>query len=407
MIKKQSRKKLLILLIGFLFVFTFSIQQIPNNNKQFQNLNFLSGEQLNNPVLNFFGFNTAAEQETNKPRVEILPGGHSIGVTLQTKGVLVVGYAPIMNEQGNESYPAKDSGIEVGDIILSINQTKALNDFQVAQEIDKCCKSNNKIVLEIKHKGQILQKTIKPVFCQETQRYRVGLYIRDEAAGVGTLTFIDPASRTFGALGHVITDIDTNDQIELSAGKIVESTIYAIEKGKRGDPGEKIGTFMLESSFSGQITKNTGSGVFGSCAGKINNPYFPNPIPVGWKNEIETGPAKIYTVIKDNTIQEFDIRIEKIMHYRNDNKNMIIRVIDEELLEKTGGIVQGMSGSPIIQNGKIVGAITHVFVNDSSRGYGVFIEKMLDESGIISKAATAQQGGFLFEILKMQIVYYI
>lgn len=398
--KKQSIK---FLLIGFLFVFTFSIQQsgnyddmkwqLPKNNDSTNETQLSSI----NPVYSFWGF-LKPEKEVNNPKIEVIPGGHSIGVTLQTKGVLVVGYAPITSEQGKEVFPAKESGIEVGDIILKINDTKALNDLQVAQEIDKKCKENQKISVEVKHKGQITQKTIQPVFCSETQRYRIGLYIRDEAAGVGTLTFIEPKGKTFGALGHVITDIDTNDQIELSEGKIVESTIYAIEKGKRGDPGEKIGTFMLESSFLGKIEKNCSSGIFGTFNGKVLNPFFNSPIPIAWKSEIESGPAKIYTVIKDNTIEEFDIRIEKIMQYRNDNKNMIVRVTDPKLLELTGGIVQGMSGSPIVQNGKIVGAITHVFVNDSTRGYGVFIERMLYESGIISKAATAQEGGFLFAL---------
>jgi len=397
MIKKQSVKTGKILFIVFLFVFTFSIQQSYFSTQK-------SAIQLKKyyPVYNFFGL-FSMDEDVNKPIIQILPGGHSIGVTLQTKGVLVVGYAPIIDSEGKENFPAKESGIEVGDTILQINGIKAVNDFQVAQEIDKKCKENQKISLQIKHKGQIIQKTIQPVYCAETKRFRIGLYIRDEAAGVGTLTFIDPKTKTFGALGHVITDIDTNDQIELSDGKIMESTICGIEKGKRGDPGEKIGTFMLNSSFSGKIEKNSSSGIFGVWDGKMENPYFQAAIPIAWKSEIETGPAKIYTVIKDNQIQEYEIRIEKVMTYRNDNKNMVIRVTDPELLEKTGGIVQGMSGSPIIQNGKIIGAITHVFVNDASRGYGVFIEKMLSDSGVIHKAATAQTGGFLLSVVGMKI----
>jgi len=392
-IKKKSKK---LLLIGFLFVFTFSIQQTIfsiNKTGRLEKSTCSTTVKADN-VYNFFGLFTSAEQNSNKPVLMVVPGGHSIGVTLQTKGVLVVGYSPIINEAGKEIYPAKDSGIEVGDIILEINGVKALNDLQVAKEIDQKCKENKTIVLGIKHRGQVTRKTIKPVFCSETSRYRVGLFIRDEAAGVGTLTFIEPETGIFGALGHVITDTDTNNQIELSSGKIVESSIYAIDKGKKGDPGEKIGTFMLESSFSGQIEQNKSSGIFGKCEGNISNPFYSSAVPVAWKSDVVTGDAKIYTVINNNTIQEFDIKIEKILHYRNDNKNMIIKITDPELLDKTGGIVQGMSGSPIIQNGKIVGAVTHVFVNDATRGYGVFIEKMIDESGILSKAATAQEGGF-------------
>ncbi|NLI93563.1 MAG: SpoIVB peptidase [Peptococcaceae bacterium] len=398
MIKKQSNK---ILLIGLLFVFTFSIQQTAtknNNPWQLPESKFFSNQiqiNHNSPVLNFFDF-LSSDKDVNKPNIELIPGGHSIGVTLQTKGVLVVGYAPIINQQGKEVFPAKQSGIEIGDTILKINSTQVVNDFQVAEEIDKKCKEKQTITLEIKRKEQILQKKIDPVYCSETKRYRVGLFIRDEASGVGTLSFIDPKTKTFGALGHVITDMDTNDQIELSEGKIMESTIYGIEKGKRGDPGEKIGTFLSQSSFSGKIEKNSGSGIFGTWEGKIENPFFKSPVPVAWKSEVQTGPAKIYTVIKDNQIQEFEIRIEKLMPYRNDNKDMIIRVTDPVLLEQTGGIIQGMSGSPIIQNGKIVGAVTHVFVNDASRGYGIFIEKMLNDSGVIHKAAAALKGGIFF-----------
>ena len=143
----------------------------------------------------------------------------------------------------------------------------------------------------------------------------------------------------------------------------------------------------------GRITNNSSSGIFGFFDKQINNPFFTGPIPIAWKNEIKTGKAKIYTVIKDNKIQEFEVNIEKIMPYRNDNKNMIIKITDPKLLEVTGGIVQGMSGSPIVQNGKLVGAITHVFVNDSTRGYGIFIEKMIEESGIINQE-TASKGSF-------------
>jgi stage IV sporulation protein B len=381
----NKRLTRIIFRIGILLVFALSIQQIAGFYQKTETSRFY-------PVTNYLDFFSAGKEVT-KVRPSVVPGGQSIGVTLQTKGVLVVGYAPITNKEGKQSYPAKDSGIEIGDIIFKINGITAINDFQVAQEIDKKCKENQTIVLEIKHKGKVLEKRIQPVFCSETQRYRIGLFIRDEAAGVGTLTFSEPNTKIFGALGHVITDIDTNDQIELSDGKIVESTIYSIEKGQKGDPGEKIGTFMVQSNFSGKITKNSASGIFGIYEGELRNPYFSTMVPIAWKSEVEVGPAKIYTVLKDNTIEEFDIKIEKIMQYRTDNKNMIIRITDPELLEKTGGIVQGMSGSPIIQNGKIVGAVTHVFVNDSTRGYGIFIEKMIDESGITSKAAAARKGG--------------
>jgi len=392
--KKKSFK--LLLFIGFLFAITFSFQQTAKENILNQNasaINILMNRtQINNSVYSFLGF-ASSKKEISKPNIHVIPGGHSIGVTLQTKGVLVVGYAPIINEEGKEVFPAKEAGIAVGDTIISINGKKAISDFQVAQEINKSCQENKKIVVGIQRKKEILEKTIEPIYCSETRRFRIGLYIRDEAAGVGTLTFIEPQTKIFGALGHVITDVDTNKEIEVKDGKIIESTIYGIEKGKKGDPGEKIGSFLLESSFLGRITNNSSSGIFGFFDKQISNPFFTEPIPIAWKHEIQTGKATIYTVIKDNKIQKFEVNIEKIMPYRNDNKNMIIKITDPELLEITGGIVQGMSGSPIVQNGKLVGAVTHVFVNDSTRGYGIFIERMLEESGLLN-LETALKGSF-------------
>lgn len=392
----KTYRKILILL-PILFVFTFSIYVTIENHEQDSFTNHRYSQKISSDS-GLYGI-FATSKGTQNGKLEVIPGGHSIGVTLQTKGVLVVGYAPVITEEQKEAYPAKEAGIEIGDVILNINGIKAENDLQVAKEIDQSCANNQEISIGIKQNGKIIEKKIRPVYCKEMNRYRVGLYIRDEAAGVGTLTFLDPKSNKYGALGHVITDVDTNDQIELSNGKIVESSIYAIEKGKRGDPGEKIGTFLSDSTFTGSIETNSSSGIFGKVEGRLSNPFFQNPIPIGWKSEIETGPAKIYTVLKDNQIQEFDIRIEKVMLYRNDNKNMILRVTDSLLLEKTGGIVQGMSGSPIIQNGKIIGAVTHVFVNDSSRGYGVFIEKMLDESGLLNQSETALIGGSFYYIV--------
>ncbi|MBC2722380.1 SpoIVB peptidase [Desulfosporosinus sp.] len=330
----------------------------------------------------------SAEVEVMNP-MKLIPGGQSIGVTLQTKGVMVVGQAPVVDKNGKDSFPAKEAGIQVGDILLKIENQEVKTDQEVSNAINLAGKQKGSANVLFKHEDQIVEKTVHPIFCVETGRYRIGLFVRDEAAGVGTLSFLDPVSKLYGALGHVITDADTNQKIEVYNGKIIGSTIYAIEKGKRGHPGEKIGSFIPNSAFSGTIERNTMTGIFGRMSGQIENPYFKEAIPVGWESDIKVGPAKIYTVIQGEKIEEFDVNIDRVMHNRTDSKNMIVRVTDPRLLEVTGGIIQGMSGSPIVQNGKLIGAVTHVFVNDSQRGYGVFIQNMLNDSNQLTKKEAA------------------
>jgi stage IV sporulation protein B len=330
----------------------------------------------------------SGEVEVMNP-MKLIPGGQSIGVTLQTKGVMVVGQAPVVDKTGRKVFPAKDAGIEVGDILLKINNQEVRTDQEVSNAVHLAGEQKGNANVIYKHQDQILEKIIKPIFCVETGRYRMGLFVRDEAAGVGTLSFLDPVSKQYGALGHVITDADTNQKIEVFNGKIIASTIYAIEKGKRGHPGEKIGSFVTNSAFSGTIEKNTMTGIFGTMSGQVVNPYYQEAIPVGWESEVKVGPAKIYTVIQGEKIEEFEVNIDRVMHNRTDSKNMIVRVTDPRLLEVTGGIIQGMSGSPIIHDGKIIGAVTHVFVNDSQRGYGVFIQNMINESSQLVKNKAA------------------
>jgi len=331
---------------------------------------------------------SSGEVEVMKP-MSLIPGGQSIGVTLKTKGVMVVGQAGVVDKAGKKVFPAKDAGIEVGDILLKINNKEVTTDQDVSNEVHLAGEKNLNATVLYKHQDQVIEKDVKPVFCVETGRYRMGLFVRDEAAGVGTLSFLDPVSKEYGALGHVITDADTNQKIEVSNGKIIASTIYAIEKGKRGQPGEKVGSFVMNSAFNGTIEKNTLTGIFGKMSGQVTNPYFKEAIPVGWESEVKVGPAKIYTVIQGEKIEEFEVNIDRVMHNRADSKNMIVRVTDPRLLEITGGIIQGMSGSPIVQNGKIIGAVTHVFVNDSQRGYGVFIQNMIKESSELANNEAA------------------
>ncbi len=323
------------------------------------------------------------------PEMSLIPGGQSIGVTLQAKGVMVVGQAPVVGQDKKKHDPAKEAGIEIGDILLKINDKDVKTDQDVASAVHQAGQKQEKVKVLLKHRGELAEKVLNSVYCPETERFRIGLYVRDAAAGVGTLTFFDPISKQYGALGHVINDVDTNQRIEVSMGQVVASNIHSIEKGRRGHPGEKVGSFVTNSSFKGTIERNTSTGIFGSLDGDIRQPYFTRPIPVGWQSDVQQGPAKIYTVIQGEQIEEFEVMIERVMPNRTDSKNMVIRITDPRLIQATGGIVQGMSGSPIVQNGKLVGAVTHVFVNDSLRGYAVFIQNMLQDSGLISKHEAA------------------
>jgi stage IV sporulation protein B len=282
--------------------------------------------------------------------------------------------------------PAKDAGIVIGDIIISINGIAVQSDAQVAEIIDESGKTNHNIDILLKRNEEQQNISLSPVLCQDTKRYRIGLFVRDSAAGVGTLSFYDPNSRIYGALGHIITDSDTNQPINCEQGKIVLATVSGIQHGKRGHPGEKIGVFIEEDQLLGNIKKNTPFGIYGELNAKLPNDKYSESIPVASMNQIQIGPAEMLTVIDGQTIDKFTIEIQKInLQESPDSKGLVIKVTDQRLIEKTGGIVQGMSGSPIIQNGKLVGAVTHVFVHDPTSGYGCFLDWMLMESGIIPK----------------------
>ncbi|MDA8211672.1 MAG: SpoIVB peptidase [Clostridia bacterium] len=320
------------------------------------------------------------------PQLKVIPGGHSIGVMLSSPGVMVVGYAPLMDEQNQKHYPAKDAGIEIGDVVLSINGQKIDNEHDMAVSIEKFGRKGDSVTVEIRRNGQNRKIQVKPRYCNDSASYRVGLYVRDSAAGVGTLTFIDPGSHKFGALGHIITDADTNQPIDVGKGRIIRANIQQIQKGRKGQPGEKVGVFIEDSGFSGKITQNTQVGIFGKTTSEIANPLYPEPIPVATGAQLRLGEAEILTVVNGEKIERYKVVIRKLLPPgRPDGKGMIIEITDDRLINKTGGIIQGMSGSPIIQNGRLVGAVTHVFINNPRMGYGVLIEKMLLETGILEE----------------------
>ncbi|HHV78932.1 MAG TPA: SpoIVB peptidase [Firmicutes bacterium] len=318
------------------------------------------------------------------PRLRLIPGGHSIGVLLRSKGVIVTGLSPVVNPVGQAKYPAKEAGIRQGDVILTVNGENVKSESHMAMAVNEAGKSGR--IVEITAKsidGRIYTTFAKPEFCVETRRYRIGLWVRDGAAGVGTLTFLDPQAMRYAALGHIITDADTGRPLEVSDGEIVRATVTAVESGRSGRPGEKIGVFVQDEDALGSIDMNSRYGISGTLYRMLENPFYPEPLPIAMGHEVHVGPAEIITVVEEQRMEKFCAEIIKVAGSSDiDGKNLVIKITDPRLLKKTGGIIQGMSGSPIIQEGKLVGAVTHVFVNDPTKGYGVFIENMILESGI-------------------------
>lgn len=315
------------------------------------------------------------------PKLKIIPGGHSIGVKLNTKGVLVVGLEEIVGEDKQRYNPGQQAGLKIGDSIIEIEGEKVKNAEHVIQIINRY--KDKDLNIKVRRNNHLMNFKIKPVKSVLYNDYKIGLWVKDKTAGVGTLTFYEPNSKIFGALGHAISDIESGQILSVGNGEIVKSKVVSIKQGKRGKAGEIRGIFLETTEPLGVLEKNTKYGIYGRMYKEPEKSKYNKPLDIGLQHEIKLGKAKILTTIDDNEIREYDIEIEKINRQKKmSNKSMVIRITDKELLEKTGGIVQGMSGSPIIQNGKIIGAITHVFVNDPTKGYGIFIEWMLKESGI-------------------------
>ncbi|WP_087941758.1 SpoIVB peptidase [Bacillus kwashiorkori] len=314
--------------------------------------------------------------------LRVIPGGQSIGVKINTKGVLVVGHHQVDTTSGKIS-PGEKAGIKVGDLITEINGKPILSMGEVTPFVQQAGSSGKPLKLVIKRNEETIKTELSPEKDKNEDKYKLGLYIRDSAAGIGTLTFYEPNSKNYGALGHVISDMDTKMPIVVKDGYIVPSTVTSINKGSNGVPGEKLARFLPERSIVGNIRANNQFGIFGQLNKNIKNGIADKPIPVALSHEVKKGPAKILTVVDDDKVEAFDIEIvNSIPQKFPATKGMVIKITDPRLLERTGGIVQGMSGSPIIQNGKLIGAVTHVFVNDPTSGYGVHIEWMLREANI-------------------------
>lgn len=298
---------------------------------------------------------------TNK----VILGGQNLGIEVNSNGVLVVGFYKV----GNAS-PGALAGLKIGDRIIGIDDTviNDITDLSFSSSV-----LNDKIKITYIRNGNKETTDLK-LYKDSSGVYKTGLYVKDSIIGIGTLTFIDPKTNMYGALGHEIIEKTTGQKFEIASGKIFKSEITSITKSERNNPGEKNATYNA-SEIYGTITKNGVNGIFGNYIGQINRS---NLIDVADASEIELGQATIRTVISGTEVKEYEIEILKI-YPNNETKNILFKVVDEELISKTGGIVQGMSGSPIIQNNKIVGAVTHVISDDATKGFGIFITTMLKE----------------------------
>ncbi|SET03962.1 stage IV sporulation protein B [[Clostridium] polysaccharolyticum] len=303
----------------------------------------------------------------------LYPCGSSVGIKINTDGILVLGTGIIRGKDGLNYEPALNI-LKSGDYIVSFNGENVENKKKLMEMIEKC--NGNDIQLEVLRNNERMKVIIKPVLGSDG-RYKIGAWIRDDTQGIGTLTYVDEDG-SFGALGHGITDVDTGLLMNVKKGGLYRADIVQINKGEKGTPGEVVGIIRKgNGDHYGSIDKNTRQGIFGHIDESAFSTKLMKKYPIGLKQDIKTGKATILCQVSDR-IEEYDIEIEKVeLNTENNSKGMVLHITDKKLLSLTNGIVQGMSGSPIIQNGKIIGAVTHVFVQDSTRGYGIFVENMM------------------------------
>lgn len=303
----------------------------------------------------------------------VIPMGKAVGIKLFSDGVVVVGLGQIETTQGTTT-PAKDCGLQPGDIITHIN-SEEIDSIEDVMAVLCSMEDSQMTIRAIRDEGEI-QLTIQAVQSAEDGTYKLGAWVRDSMGGIGTLTFYDPQTNTFGALGHGINDVDTLQQMPLLSGSILPAEVTAVTQGTCGTPGSLHGTFDTTVDL-GTLTANTCHGIFGQMESQ-ETLHLQDAIPVASGDEVTTGAATILSNIAGNDVVEYEVEITRRYATNDDGRDLLITITDPDLLAVTGGIVQGMSGSPIIQNGKLVGAITHVFVNDPTQGYGILMETMLE-----------------------------
>ena len=318
----------------------------------------------------FFGAGNEKSRDS-APRV-LIPGGRAIGVAIRTQGVLVVG----AGDNGRDS-------LREGDMILSVNGVPLLESAMLTEAVNAA--QGQPLSLRISRSGQESDLLLTPRYDESSRAWRLGVWVRDSTAGVGTLTYYDPATGAYGALGHAITDSDTGSLLPVREGALMQAEIVDVRRGQRGAPGELRGSFLREQVTLGTVLVNTVFGIYGHLDAPTASALYPEGLPTASRGQVHTGAATILSTIAGQEACEYAIEITQVSRQSAAApKSMVLRVTDERLLSSTGGIVQGMSGSPILQDGRIIGAVTHVFVSDPTQGYGVFIDWMLQQSDALS-----------------------
>ncbi|HEY8424683.1 MAG TPA: SpoIVB peptidase [Limnochordales bacterium] len=330
------------------------------------------------------------------PPLKLVPGGQAIGVMLAPAGVLVEGILPVQESTGGLRYPAREAGLQAGDVIVAVDGLAVSSPDEVARLLSRAAKEGRPVRVVYMREGRRHETRLAPtagvVARGDTaarvggEAHGIGLLLRDPAVGVGTLTFYDPQTGRFAALGHMVVE-GSRRPVTMPDGRIVRAAISGVAAAVRGRPGEKIGLFRRESGELGVVERNTPVGIFGRLTGEVPPGLITEPLPVALDGQVKEGPATALTVVDGERVEAFAIEVLRIRTLGvPESQRLVLRVTDPGLLARTGGIVQGMSGSPIIQEGHLIGAITHVAVQDPTRGYGVLMEPMVEASGLWGSA---------------------
>ncbi len=332
----------------------------------------------------FFCFMLLGESGTLRPAdavgafsrsVYVVPSGELIGVKLYTDGILVVDVTAVVSSDGSEAFPARDAGIKEGDRILCVNSEK----IESAEDLSSAFCEGVSASVTVMRGDESFDTVVTPVLCGRDNVFRIGVWARSSTAGIGTLTYYLPSDGSFAALGHSVSDEDTGTVLTVGHGSILDCSLLSITRGKKGSPGEINGSFSQKET--GDIEINNYSGIYGHFRDLSALPPG-NAVEAADRSEIECGSAYILADIDGSGARGYSIEIKRVNMSSSDNKGIVFKVTDEALLEKTGGIIQGMSGAPIIQNGKFIGAVTHVLINDPAKGYGIFADLMLENNGV-------------------------